>query len=252
MSQTRINGRFIYAAILTAFYTLTMGSLVIVGALFRFPRAWPDACTRIWSRGILRAAGIRIEFIGLEHLPSHSSVLVGNHQGVFEILALLGYLSKPPMFVTKLEAFKIPIFGQALHALGHIAVDRGDTDKAVASIREGAQRLKIRKDHVVFFPEGTRTRDGQLKPFKKGAFVFALESGLPIVPFAVDGSYQALPPRQKVVLPGLVKIQFFPAIETQQSNLEQREQLRDQTYEVIAAGISQLRATQPLPEPLTP
>lgn len=248
MSQSRTNARFVVSALVAALSTFIFGSLAILGALLRFPRSWIHGCTQFWARWILNTAGITIQLEGLEHLPKHSAVLVGNHQGVFEILGLLAYLEPPPVFVTKQEAFKVPIFGRAMLAAGHIPVDRRDTEKAVANIREGARRLRVHGDHVVFFPEGTRTRDGQLKPFKKGAFVFALESGLPLVPFAVDGSYQGLPPGKRVVLPGVVKIRFFPLIETSQFSLEQREQLRDQTYEVIAAGVTQLRGTEPLPE----
>lgn len=246
MSAPRINGRFVFAALSALLSTLTMGGLVFLGFLFRVPKTWIDSFCGTWARWILISAGIKIEFEGLEHLPPGPSVLVGNHQGVFEILGLIGYLEPQPVFVTKLEAFKVPFFGQALHLLGHIAVDRGDSEKAIASIQKGTEQLKARGDRVVFFPEGTRTRDGHLKPFKKGAFVFALQSGLPLIPFAVEGSYQALPPKQKVIHAGVVRIRFLPAIDISHMSMDDREALTEQAYGVIAAGLDAMRQTRPL------
>lgn len=251
LSQARINARFVAAALAAAFYTLLFGSLVILGAFLHVPRAWLDVCCRLWGRGILNWAGIRVQLEGLSHLPQTSAVLVGNHQGIFEILALIAYLPNQPVFVGKQEAFRIPLFGHAMRAFGHIAIDREDREQAITSIRQGAERLKAHNDQVVFFPEGTRTRDGKLKPFKKGAFVFALESDLKIVPFAVDGSFQALPPGRRVIYPGLVRLRFLPPIDTMGYDHTQRDQLRDLTRDRIAAAVSQMRETQPLtgPEP---
>ncbi|MGE3728811.1 MAG: lysophospholipid acyltransferase family protein, partial [Candidatus Sericytochromatia bacterium] len=88
-----------------------------------------------------------------------------------------------------------------------------NSEKAITSIQTGTQQLLKRQQQVIFFPEGTRTRDGKMLPFKKGAFVFALESGLPMVPFCVRGSYEALPPGVKVVRPGLIEVAFLAPID---------------------------------------
>ncbi len=244
MSSLKINGRFIQASFVTLVCTLIAASLVIIGVFLKFPKTRMDKISRWWARSILNASGIKTHFTGLEHLPDGPAVLAGNHQGVFEILALIAYLPRSAVLVGKQEAFKIPLFGQAMLAVGHIPVDRKNHEKAIANIQAGAKRLKQTGNQVVFFPEGTRTRNGKLQAFKKGAFVFAIESQLPIVPFVVDGSYQALPPKTKVIHPGNVYLEFLPPISSIGLNLEQRDALRDQTREIISEALQRMRSTQ--------
>lgn len=202
-----------------------------------------NSCSINWSKVILKASGVQVKIEGLENLPPTPAVLVGNHQGVFDILALIKDLPTPPVFVAKHSLFKVPLFGPCLKVLGHIPVDRSNRERAIASIRKGTEQLKERGDHVIFFAEGTRTRNGELLAFKKGAFVFALESGLPIVPFTLDGSYQALPPGKKVVNPGTVTVRFLEAIKTEEFTLEQREELTELTYQRIAECLLTMRSS---------
>lgn len=248
MSSPKINGRFIQASLVTLFCTVIAASLVIICAYLKFSQKRLDSISRWWARSILDASGIKTHFTGLEYLPEGPAVLAGNHQGVFEILALIAFLPRSAVFVGKQEAFKIPLFGQGMLAIGHIPVDRKNHEKAVANIQAGAKRLKQTGNQVVFFPEGTRTRNGKLQDFKKGAFVFAIESQLPIVPFVVDGSYQALPPKTKVIHPGNVYIEFLPVISSTGLNIEQRDALRDQTREIISLALQKMRSTQEISE----
>lgn len=238
----QINARFVLAGLFTALLTALFGSGAILGALLHFPERWSDGCSRLWARWILWAADMQVEIQGLENLPQESVVLVGNHQGVFDILALLAYLPRPPVFVAKHTLFRVPIFGQALTAQGHIPVNRSNHEKAIASIKKGTETLLKRGRQVVFFPEGTRTRDGQMKPFKKGAFVFAIESGLPLVPFAIEGSYHALPPERKVIQPGTIRICFLPPIPSQNYTFETRNELLEQSRQHIFDTLQELQA----------
>lgn len=239
----RLNGRFIFASFHAAIATLIFGLMVIVFGLFKAPMKWSEWASISWARWILWASAMDVQLSGLNHLPSTPAVLVGNHQGMFDILVLIRHLPRPPVFVAKQELFRIPVFGPGMRALGHIPVDRKNSEKAIASIQTGTRQLMKHQQQVIFFPEGTRTRDGKMKPFKKGAFVFALESGLPIVPFCVRGSYEALPPGVKVVRPGLIEVAFLPAIDpATYPSFTHKEALIDHVYAVIENQLMEMEA----------
>lgn len=240
MSAPRVNGRFVLVGALTAVITLLMGTPALICGVLGMPRRWLHTFSRIWARTILKGSGIQVELRGLEHLPTSPAVLVGNHQGMFDILVLLGHLDPPPVFVAKHTLFWIPLFGQAMRAVGHIPVNRSNPEKAIASIQRGTKKLQKHGDQVVFFPEGTRTRNGQLLPFKKGGFVFAIESQLPLVPFAIEGSFRALPPGQRCLHSGMIRVQFLAPVDTTGLTLAQRDQLMQDTQQQIASALESL------------
>jgi 1-acyl-sn-glycerol-3-phosphate acyltransferase len=146
---------------------------------------------RLWTSVLLAIAGIRLrvrELVPVDWSAAH--VICANHASLFDILALIRVVPPPFRFVAKRELLKWPIIGWSLRPAGQIIVDRADRGRALRSIAEAAAR-KIR-GQVIFFVEGTRTRTGQLLPFKKGAFHFAVQNHLPVLPSAVRGSYAVL------------------------------------------------------------
>jgi len=146
---------------------------------------------RLWTSVLLALAGIRLrvrELVPVNWSAAH--VICANHASVFDILALVRVVPPPFRFVAKRELLSWPFIGWALRPAGQIIVDRSDRARALRSIAEAAVR-KIR-GQVIFFVEGTRTRTGQLLPFKKGAFYFAVDNQLPVLPTAICGSYAAL------------------------------------------------------------
>ena len=146
---------------------------------------------RLWTSVLLALAGIRLRVRGLVPVDWNAAhVICANHASVFDILALVRVVPPPFRFVAKRELLKWPIVGWALRPAGQIIVDRSDHARALRSLAEAAVR-KIR-GQVIFFVEGTRTRSGQMLPFKKGAFHFAIDQHLPILPTAVRGSYSVL------------------------------------------------------------
>ena len=145
----------------------------------------------VWTRVLLALTGIRLR--ARELMPvdwSRTHVICANHASLFDILALIRTLPPPFRFVAKRELVRWPIFGWALKPAGQIIVDRSDHGRALRSIAEAAMR-NIR-GQVIFFVEGTRSQTGQLQPFKKGAFHFAVGNGLPVLPIAIRGSFAAL------------------------------------------------------------
>jgi 1-acyl-sn-glycerol-3-phosphate acyltransferase len=131
-----------------------------------------------------------------------------------------------------------------MRAVGHIPVNRSHPEKAIASIQRGTQKLRKHGDQVVFFPEGTRTRNGQLLPFKKGAFVFAIESQLPLVPFAIEGSFRALPPGQRCLHSGMIRVQFLPPVDTTGLTRDDRDPLMQSTARQIGTALESLNTAE--------
>jgi 1-acyl-sn-glycerol-3-phosphate acyltransferase len=146
-----------------------------------------------WSDLILRAAGTKVELVGGEAIdPERGQVLVSNHVSWFDVLALCWAIPAPVRFVGKMELMKVPVFGPAWAALGNIAIDRGDRTSAMESLAVARRRIEEIHPTLVFFPEGTRSPTGELRAFKKGAFVLAIQTGVDVVPAAVVGSREVM------------------------------------------------------------
>ncbi|PIV99203.1 MAG: 1-acyl-sn-glycerol-3-phosphate acyltransferase [Deltaproteobacteria bacterium CG17_big_fil_post_rev_8_21_14_2_50_51_6] len=147
-------------------------------------------CARPWGRGIIRASGARVKVTGIENIDaSLPRIYMTNHQSIFDIFALLAFLPVDFKFIMKQELMRIPLFGYATRKAGYIGITREDPRKAIASMNEAAKRIASGSS-VLIFPEGTRSTDGVLLPFKKGGFTLAIKSGCDIVPIAIAGSHR--------------------------------------------------------------
>lgn len=150
--------------------------------------------SRCWTWTILKIGGIRLKVKGLEHLdPRRQYIFMANHQSNIDIPVLVRSLSEFQLrWVAKKELLFVPLFGWAMWASKHIVVDRSNRSKAMASLRKAKERIEG-GICVVLFPEGTRSSDGQLLPFKRGGFVLAVKTQTPIVPITINGSGAILP-----------------------------------------------------------
>lgn len=187
-----------------------------------------------WCRLVLWTAGATVESAGRERLPERGSyILVANHQSYFDICALVQVLGKVPRFVTKHELACVPLFGRALRALRQIIIDRGDPetakhaiDRAVRSLPGGVQ--------VCFFAEGTRSADGRIGAFKKGAVTLGVVTGLPLIPVSISGSRKFMPKGGVVIRPGgRIRVVFGEPILTQGASFEQRGALNERLRDLI-------------------
>lgn len=185
--------------------TLVMG-LVCIFVGFAFTQDAADILAFTWSRLSCAIAPLRV-IVRDKNLftPHQSYVVVANHQSMADIPIIHGYLGLKIKWVMKQELGKIPVFGTACKYLGCIFVDRSNHNAAVRSI-EAAKKKLSSKSSVLFFAEGTRSRDGSVMPFKKGAFVFAMETGLPILPVTIKNSRQVLPSDSLDLTPGSVEL----------------------------------------------
>ncbi len=218
--------------------TAVLGARVLLATWLR-SSSLPDLCDRIsraWCRAFLRMGGARVRFQGLDRIDwSRSIVVVANHQSWFDVFALGAYLPAKRRFVGKEELARIPIFGPAWVGCGHIAIDRSDRERAVASLRDASERTREEDVALVFFPEGTRSRDGRLQPFKKGPFVLAIEAGLPIVPLGISGGRDIMPKGSLRVRPGEVRVRVGRPIEVDGLEHDDRDRLMEAARAAVAS-----------------
>jgi 1-acyl-sn-glycerol-3-phosphate acyltransferase len=158
-----------------------------------------------WSPSILWLAGVKVEVARRPSLPDGPLVFACNHESALDILALLSVLPRAVRFVAKRELFDIPIFGWYMRIGGHIEVDRQHHAQAVTSLKAAGRTIRAGTSLIVF-PEGTRSKDGHIHPFKKGPFVVAMEAGVPVVPVAISGAGRITPKKQIAVWPGTIRI----------------------------------------------
>ncbi|MFL5382010.1 MAG: lysophospholipid acyltransferase family protein [Longimicrobiaceae bacterium] len=174
---------------------------------------WYVAVTRRWVRSVIWASGCPVVVHGRGHIhPDVPQVVAANHISWFDVFALAAVIEEPYHFVAKKELQKLPLFGPALVAAGHIVIDRSNRERAIESLRAAGEKVRHSRGVVVIFPEGTRARDGRLAPFKKGAFMLAAESRVAIVPTAVTGSYEIMPPGSWRIHPRTIHLHFLEPI----------------------------------------
>jgi 1-acyl-sn-glycerol-3-phosphate acyltransferase len=180
---------------------------------------------------------MRVTVEGRENIdPKQSYVLVSNHQSQFDIFLLYGWLGIDFRWVMKKELRGVPGIGMACDRLEHIFIDRSDHAAAMATLEDAKKKI-VNGTSVMFFPEGTRSRDGKLKRFKKGAFRMALELGLPILPLTVTGTRDVLPADTSDLMPGSARLIIHPPIPVEGLTADDTTKISNQVREVIASAL---------------
>lgn len=219
--------------------TVLAGS--VTGAASLVDPRWGFAVTTTWARLLCWANFTHVTVEGDDGVdPRGSYILMSNHQSQFDIPVLYRvYGARRHQFrwVMKQELRKVPGLGWGAEKAGCIFVDRSNTERAVASLRDGADRLEPGVS-VLFFPEGTRSRDGRLMPFKKGGFMMALETGLPILPISISGTHHILPGHSSKLLLGHATVRLHPPIDPAAYGHERCDELMAEVRRVIASGLS--------------
>ena len=188
-----------------------------------------------WGRFLSRCSGVTVKVVGVEKLEKNRPyIFAANHQSQFDIFVVQGYLDMDIRFLAKKELFDIPIFGPAMRKSGYIAVDRSHGRQAIRSLEEAARKI-AEGTSVVIFPEGTRSPDGNLLPFKAGGMLLALKAGVPIVPVAISGTHEILPKGKLFPRSGKVTISVGDPIETKDYTLKQKGELARRLQENVAA-----------------
>lgn len=198
-----------------------------------------ESVIRWWSRMWLAASGTRLTIEGAENIDvDQSYVVVANHLSTLDIMVCFLAVPLPIRYLAKKELFRIPLLAQAMRAIGIIEVDRAARSAIHFSVNRQAKELIEHKRSLIIYPEGTRPRDGSLKPFKKGAFTMAIASGLPILPVTIHGTYEAAVPGEPWFKGGPVTAVIDAPIPTAGMTGGNANELRSQVYEIISGRVS--------------
>lgn len=207
------------AAIRTAAAFLFAGIFTPLGALIGFPATWITGSADLlyaiamWiARSGLRLAGVHVEVSGMERFdPSATYIFMSNHVSNLDPPMLITRLPRRTSVLVKKELFQIPILGRAMLMGDLVPVDRRNREAAVNSMKE-AEKVMAKGLNLTVFPEGTRSRDGSLLPFKKGPFYLAMDSGVPVVPVTILGSETLMPKGSFTISSGTVKMVFHDPV----------------------------------------
>jgi 1-acyl-sn-glycerol-3-phosphate acyltransferase len=195
-----------------------------------------------WSRNVLRAAKTPVIADGLEHIPRDRPVIyASNHSSMFDIWALFATLPGSVRFVAKRELFKIPLLGRAMLAAGHIPIDRAARKRAFEAYDEAARTIQRGTSSIVVFPEGTRSRTGELLPFKNAPFGLAIAAQVPIIPVYVHHTFEIMPKGAWRLRSRPIRLLAGPPIMTAGLRPEDRERLRDEVRAAMVALQSKAR-----------
>lgn len=219
----------------------TVSTAYVGGSVILYRYLWPsrfrryaDRSTAEWSSMVLRGAGVKPVIRNAELLGrDRGQILVSNHQSWFDVFALAAALPVRFSFVGKKELSRIPFLGQAWEKVGHIAIDRSDHKAAIQSLQRVDEQFRTGRT-IVMFPEGTRSPTGELARFKKGAFVMAIKSQVPVVPVAVTGTRAIMEKGSWIIAPGTATIRVGEPISTEGLAMGDRNRLAREAHAAVA------------------
>jgi 1-acyl-sn-glycerol-3-phosphate acyltransferase len=228
--------RTLFVAVFLSLYVLIVGPPLL---LYSLAVGNARLLYRLGVGGVVflvRAAGVRIHVEGLEHVPPGSCLFVANHTSSADAPAVVGAIPRQVAILVKESLFRIPIVGQVFRRAQFIPVNRFNHESAMASVDRAAEELRAGTSFLIY-PEGTRSPDGRLQYFKKGAVVMAIKAGVPIVPIACAGAHRVMEKKSLILHPGVIVVRFCPAIETTPYTVEQRDALNAVVRAALAQGL---------------
>jgi 1-acyl-sn-glycerol-3-phosphate acyltransferases len=189
-----------------------------------------------WANQVLKKAGVKLEVNGLENVPEEACCFVANHQGNFDILAILAAINKPMGFIAKKELKKTPIISQWMKNIRCVFIDRENVRESVKAINQGIENLKSGYSMVIF-PEGTRSKGRDIGEFKKGSLKMATKANAPIVPVTIDGSYKIFEENNGWLKKGEIRVTVGKAIYLENLSKEEEKNLAEIVKNEIAKNI---------------
>lgn len=184
----------------------------------------------------VRLAGVRVRIEGIENIPAGVCIFAANHTSNVDPLAFIPNIPRRVAILVKKELFRVPILSKAMRLANFVAVDRMDKEAAAASVDIAVQLLKRGQSFAVY-PEGTRSPDGRLRPFKKGTIVMAIEAGAPVVPVSIAGAEKLMPKGGWTLQGGEVIIRFGPLVDPSAYSPDRRGEMLARVEALVAAGL---------------
>ncbi len=182
-----------------------------------------------WAWGVLKIASVKVEIEGFGNIEEKTQyIFISNHTSAFDIPAVYWGIKNKHGMLAKKQLKYVPFFGWAMWAAGHFFVDRKNHREALAVMDQVAIQMSEDKSHsLVIFAEGTRSMDGQLQRFKKGAFILSLDTGIPIVPVVVNGARKAKGKNERRISATTIKLSILPPMDPGAYSTETRQQFVD-------------------------
>lgn len=197
---------------------------------------------RRWSRDNLRLSRVRVQIEGMENIDTdHPVIFVANHSGLHDILSLAAFIPIQFRWVAKKSLFRVPFMGWHMRRSGYIPIDRENPRDAARSIIEAAKEIRNGLSAAAF-PEGTRSRTGDLGNFRSGAFALALRAGVPLVPITLEGSYRVILPKTLKVNPGVImRIKIGAPVDLSAYSRGDKHRLMEDVFQIMRRNLEQLR-----------
>jgi 1-acyl-sn-glycerol-3-phosphate acyltransferase len=228
--------RTLFIAVFLSVYILLVGPPLLVYTLIS---GNPDPIYWAGINGVMffvRAVGVRVRVEGRERIPPGVCLFVANHTSSADAPAVVSAIPRRIAILLKESLFKWPIVGQAFRSVHFIPVNRGLHESAIASVEKAAEAMRGGQSMLIY-PEGTRSPDGRLQRFKKGAVVMAIKAGVQIVPIACSGAQKIMEKRSMVIRPGEIVVEFLEPIDSAKYSLDERETLNERVRMALAAAL---------------
>lgn len=224
--------------------TIFFGTISLIVSFFDDTGRMQIRVARAWARMLLRVSGVRVQVEGLEQIdPGGSYVFIANHLSYMDTPVALAHIPVQFRFLAKRGLFQIPLLGTHLSRAGHIPVPREDPRASVKTMQIAAEKIQQKNISLLIFPEGGRSHDGLLRPFKEGGAYIAIRAGAPVVPLVMTGTREVLPFGSGVVQPGDVTLRVLEPIATSGLTLKDRGALTERVRGLIAAELDRASTT---------
>lgn len=225
--------RALFLILSTTVLTAVLALPALVSCLLDPLGRWTSFLHKTWATWLLRMNGIRLDPKGLEYLgQGQASILIANHASILDIPGIISAFPHPVRFMAKKSLAWFPLFGWLLSSSGHVLIERENAKAALRGLKRAAALLR-KGISIVVFPEGTRTPDGEVKDFKGGAFLLALEAKAPIVPVSISGTFNMLPRTGWCFWAGRMELNIHPPIPTLGLSLRDARPLIKRVREII-------------------